>query len=297
MRWIVYLAIILGMMGFAYYYPLPNICDKTVSYTIGSIDSRFNLTRMQVLENIKEAERYWETATGQDLFTYNPTAEKPITIQMVYDERQAIASEVNTEKSAVNQDKSTLQSRIDDFKTRSDELDKKVQSFNDKVSNWNKSSTQTEEEYGKLVAEQTELEQLTKQISAEARTLQLTTNDINTKIEQLNGNITTLQTVVKSKPEEGLFESASKTISIYYNNSQQELIHTIEHELGHGLGLDHLSNPLSIMYVQSNDTLIPTTDDVHAVSLICKKETFIDRIKTKRWKQTVRTVLNDIMYK
>lgn len=295
MRWIVYLLVIVGMVCFAYYYPLPNICDKPLAYTIGNIDARFNLTKEQVLADIQEAEQYWESSTGMNLFVYNPSDEKPITIQMVYDERQAIASEVNTEKTAVNQDKSTLQSRIDDFKRRSDELDKKVQAFNEKVSNWNKSSSQTEQDYNALVNEQSELEQVTRQINAEARTLQQTTDVVNTKIDQLNGNITTLQTVVKAKPEEGLYETASKTISIYYNNSRTELIHTIEHELGHGLGIDHLPNPEAIMYVQSNDTLVPTFDDIRAVSIACRKETIIDRIKTKRWTQTVRTLLNGIL--
>ncbi len=295
MKWIAYLVVILGMLGFAYYYPLPNICDKAVSYTIGNIDSRFNLTKAQVLEHIQEAERYWESATSQDLFTYDPAADKPVTIQMVYDERQAIASQINTEKQDVNQDKSSLQSRVDSFKSRSNELDNRVQAFNKKVSNWNKSSSQTEEDYSKLVNEQSELEQLAKQLNAEAKTLQLSTNDVNTKIDELNGNITTLKTIVKTKPEEGLYESASRMISIYYNNSKQELIHTIEHELGHSIGVDHISNPLAIMYVQTNETLVPTADDLRAVNLVCKKETVIDRIRTKRWTQTVRTLLNGIM--
>ena len=64
------------------------------------------------------------------------------------------------------------------------------------------------------MAEQAELEQQTKQINAEARTLQQSTNDVNVKIDKLNGNIATLQTVIKSKPEEGLYESAS-TQSLY----------------------------------------------------------------------------------
>lgn len=297
MKWFGYLVLTLGIIGFSYFYELPNICDKPVSYNLGGVDSRFNLTRQQVLEDIKDAERYWENAMGKNLFEYNPTAEKSVLIQMVYDERQAISAQVNSEQDDVTKDKTTLQSRVSDFNRRSAELEQRVSNFNSKISEWNRNSSQTEEEYNKLVAEQAELEQQTKQINAEARTLQQSTNDVNIKIDKLNGNISTLQTVVKAKPEEGLYESASKTISIYYNNSRNELIHTIEHELGHSIGLDHIANPLAIMYVQTNDTLEPTEDDLKALNLICKKETVVDRVKTGRLNQAVTKIFSAIMRK
>ena len=268
-----------------------------MSYKIGTIDSRFNLTQTQVLSNIREAEQYWEQASGIDLFNYAPSAKEAVLIQMIYDERQAISEQVNSEQVNVAQDKTTLQARVNDFNIRSKALENRVSAFNKVISDWNKNPSQTEDEYKKLVAEQAELEQQTKQINAEARTLQRSTNDVNIKIDKLNGNISTLQTVVKAKPEEGLYESASKTISIYYNNSHRELVHTIEHELGHSLGLNHISNPLAIMYVQTNDTLEPTTDDLQALKLVCKKETIIDRIKSGKLKQTVTRLVNGLMQK
>ncbi len=295
MKWFGYLAFALAIVGFSYFYELPNVCDKAISYTIGGIDSRFNLTKSQVLEHIQEAESYWEKASGKNLFVYNPSAEKAVLIQMLYDERQEISTQVNSEQIDVSQYKTSLQARVSDFNRRSDQLEQKVSAFNNKISEWNKNSSQSEEEYNKLVAEQAELEQQTKEINAEARTLQQSTNDVNVKIDKLNGNIATLQTVVKAKPEEGLYESASNTISIYYNNSRRELIHTIEHELGHSLGLNHLPNPLAIMYVQTNETLEPTIDDLRALNLICKKETVLDRVKSKKWQQTVTKRLNGIM--
>lgn len=297
MKWIVYFALTLGVFGFSYFYELPNICDEAVSYRIGEIDSRFNLTQTQVLGHIREAEQYWEEASGKDLFNYAPSAKNSVLIQMLYDERQEISTQINSEQVDVNQDKFTLQAKVNDFNRRSDALEQKLSIFNQKISEWNKNTSQTEDEYKKLVAEQAELEQQTKQINAEARTLQQSTNDVNIKIDKLNDNITTLQTVVKTKPEEGLYESASNTVSIYYNNSRRELVHTIEHELGHSLGLNHISNPLAIMYVQTNETLEPTTDDLRAMNLVCKKETILDRVKTKKWQVTVTNLIDGIMQK
>jgi len=297
MKWFVYLALALGAFGFSYFYELPNVCDKPISYKIGGVDTRFNLTREQVLSTIQEAESYWENATGKNLFNYNPSAKNSVLIQMVYDERQAISTQVNSEQTDVTQNKTSLQARVSDFNRRSGELEQKISAFNSKISEWNKNSSQTEDEYKKLVGEQAELEQRTKQINAEAKTLQQSTNDVNIKIDKLNGDIATLQTVVKAKPEAGLYESASKTIYIYYNNTHRELVHTIEHELGHSLGLDHISNPLAIMYVQTNDTLVPTADDLRAVNLVCKRETVLDRLKAVKWEQTVKRLFNAIIPK
>lgn len=291
MKWLVALFSILALLLISLLYKFPNICDKPLSYSIGSIDNRFKLTHEQVRQDVKEAETNWETASGQDLFIYDPTADSPVIIQMVYDERQAIAAKVDSGKNYVEQDKTSLQSVVKDFNRRSNELEKKVEEFNLKVLDQNKDNSLSEEEYKKLVEEQTELAQKTKQINAEARTLQERVSNVNVKIDQLNGDISTLQTVVKARPEVGLYETATKTISIYYNTSRRELIHTIEHELGHSIGIGHVADPLAIMYVLTHDSVLLTSDDLHALSVVCKKETLIDIIKSGKWKWPIAKLL------
>jgi len=295
MKRLIYLAIILCTFAFAYYYELPSICDKPIPYTIGNIDPEFNLDQEQVLSNIKEAETYWEIAVEKNLFEYAPTAKKPVLIEMIYDERQAIAAKVNAQQTDVSGFRDSLQTLVGNFNKRSEELEQRVSSLNNKISEWNKSDAKTENEYKALVAEQSELEQRKKQMDAEAKTLKQNTKDINLKIDKLNGNILTFQTIVKEKPEEGLYDSSSKTITIYYNNTHRELIHTIEHELGHSLGLNHLSNPLAIMYSQTNGTVEPTADDLSAVARICKKETLVDKVIAIKWDQTVKKLLSGII--
>jgi len=295
MRWLVYLVFFIAIGIFATSYQLPNICDKPLPYTVGFIDSRFQLTKDEVVDSIQKAEHAWEQAAGMNLFEYTPNAITPITVQMVYDERQAVTSQVTAERTGVDQEKTSLQQKIADFNARSSALDAKVSAFNQKVRDWNRQHDQTEEQYNKLVEEQTALQQESNALNTEAQQLQLNTNSVNGRIDQLNSNINTLQTIVKSKPEEGLYESATKTISIYYHIDKNELVHTIAHELGHAIGIDHLSNPDAIMYVQVNKTLTPTTDDLRALSVVCRKETPLQRLQNKDWQQRMLRLFRGIL--
>ncbi len=295
MRWFMYLLFFVGMAGYAVFYQLPNICDNPISYQIGTVDARFNLTKDDVLDRIEEAEKHWEDSSNRDLFVYKPGAENAVTIRMIYDERQNYQSQVNSEKEGVDKQKESLQPRIEDFNRRSDELQKKVMAFNQKIMEWNKRDDQTESEYQQLVNEQSSLDAEGQVMNDEARSLQQNTRDYNLKVDELNSTIGSLQEVVQSKPEEGLYEGAKNLITIFYHNGRDELVHTIEHELGHALGLEHILNPDAVMYAKTNQTTIPTTDDLQALTKVCQKETPLERMRSKKWQSAIKHRLDAIM--
>src|SRR5688500_18402071 len=68
-------------------------CDDTIEYKLGSVDARFNLNRNEALKDIQDSTKIWEDVKGKDLFAYNPEAK--LTVNFIYDERQALSSKIN----------------------------------------------------------------------------------------------------------------------------------------------------------------------------------------------------------
>jgi hypothetical protein len=50
-------------------------CQRPITYSIASIDSRFGLTKAELLNDIKKAENIWESPTNKQLFEYSPTGD------------------------------------------------------------------------------------------------------------------------------------------------------------------------------------------------------------------------------
>ena len=63
------------------------VCKPQVlEYSIGDIDSRFNLTTDEILVALKNGEGVWESLLGYEVLRYNP--ESDFKINFVFDERQ-----------------------------------------------------------------------------------------------------------------------------------------------------------------------------------------------------------------
>ena len=63
-------------------------CATPVTYSIGSIDTRFGISKKTLVTELKDAEAIWERASGTDLFGYEESG-GDVTVSLVYDERQA----------------------------------------------------------------------------------------------------------------------------------------------------------------------------------------------------------------
>lgn len=261
-----------------YYY---SPCDTPITYSIGTIDSGFNTTSEELLEDSKIAASIWNKALNKNLLEYDPSAS--FTINMVYDNRQELTSKINDLSEDLKQKQSKIDPKIEDYKVRKLEFEKKVQSLNADISYWNSQGGAPKEEYDKLIARQEELKKEADALTAEAEFLGQETSDYNSSARYLNSTIDDYQGILVTKPEEGLYEQDGKDrkISIYIDVSHDEFLHTLTHEFGHSLGLDHNINPESVMYPQTSDVLTPSNEEIKELESICKRRTTIEVVATR----------------
>ena len=98
---------------------------------------------------------------------------------------------------------------------------------------------------------------------------------LNKLVATLNLHTATYNTVGASTGKEFnegeyLSNVGGTSINIYQFNDTNQLVRVLAHELGHTLGIDHLSNPKAIMYYLNeggNEKL--TADDLVALKKMC----------------------------
>lgn len=244
-------------------------CDTPIKYSIGEIDSRFNLTNSELLKRSQAAADIWKNAYGKTLFVYDPTS--PFTINAVYDERQELSTEANTLDEKLKTENEQLSQTAAAFKERVRLYRDKQAELNADIRYWNERGGAPEDEYNSLQKRQKELEAEAQELQAEAESLNQSSSEFNSQAQVFSETLNKFNEVLKVKPEGGLFtqNGEEKRITIYFNNSENEFTYTLAHEMGHALGLPHNSNPQSIMYPNISLILTPSTQDLNDLATVC----------------------------
>lgn len=244
-------------------------CDVTTGYKIGTVDSRFNLTAEQLQSDINGATEVWGQVYGKELFAPNSTAK--LTINLIFDERQGLSNQIGALENTLKSKQNDLGPEIAAYQQKIAAFQKKVADLNDQINYWNSKGGAPKDEYDKLIAQQQALKSEGDSLNAEAKRLNQSTNDFNLQVNNLNSQINQFNDTLTSKPEEGLYNPNTDTIDIYFDVDKNELIHTLAHELGHSLGMQHVENPQSIMYFRSNRIIHASEDDKAELARVCAK--------------------------
>lgn len=251
-----------------YYSP----CNTPVLYKIGQVDPQFNLTTQQFTYNVQEAAGIWNSAENKSLLLYNPRA--ALTVNLIFDGRQQVSSQISNLNSQLQNEKNAIDPKIAQYNQLSQQFQTQLDQFKSQADYWNKKGGAPPDVYQQLVAEQKSLQDQANTLNELAKELNLSTSQYNSNITQLNNTIQSYNLDLQFKPEEGIYDPKTDSITIYFNNSHAELIHTLAHELGHAIGLQHNSNQRSIMYYQTSQTIIPTDDDITALQTVCQEQPF-----------------------
>lgn len=294
MGWLLNLFLIFAGLIFINTYQAPTVCENPIAYKIGIIDSRFKMTRQDLLTDLEEGESAWEKSTNHELFHYRPSDPDALVVRMVYDDRQQHSTDVSEFQNKVQSDKQGLEPKLQEYENHVRDFERRLDEFNKKIDSFNQRHDITEEEYNQLIAEQNALKQEAENLNATARELNRTTEEYNLEVGKLGEKIQEFKQVIEAKPEQGLYDGPNNTITLYFHTDRSELIHTIEHELGHALGIDHLSNLDAVMFAKTNKTIVPTQDDIAEVERLCERKTLYENLQKVDWKKRLDSLLYNV---
>ncbi len=255
-------------------------CDEPIGFSLGGLDPKFNIDMQTFKNDVLAAAEIWNTAYGKTLFVHDPTAE--LDIHLVFDERQRLLSTLNNADSQISTASQDFEAQILAYEAQVVTLNAKIQALNAEIAEWNKKGGAPEDVYEKIIADQNRLRAEIARVDNEAAILAQTQSQLNEKIIGYNYTVDEFNTTLATKPEEGLYTSADEKIEIYFYDTRDRFVHTVAHELGHALGLDHVSNTQAIMHPTTSDALALSDEDFAALTARCaeinKVEFFYDAL-------------------
>lgn len=289
--------------GGYFYYIAQAVCPVPLSYRIGDLDERFNLSEEEARLAVATAEGVWEDATGRNLFTYDPDAD--FTINFVFDERQALSDAEQDFKNQLDRTEGQNEQIAAEYEALVAEYnelkaaytsaaavyERKLEDYNDTVSKYNAAGGAPKDAYEKLENTKDELDQerraLNKQ-TAQLNDLVAEINQVGDKgnqvIETYNEGVATYNQTFGQPREFTQGDYQGDHINIYTFSDRAELELVLTHELGHALHLGHVEGSTSIMYYLIGDQsreLTPTESDLAEFTHVCGSGagSFLERLK------------------
>lgn len=272
-------------------------CNEPFTYSIGHIDNRFGLNKSEVADAMKNAAQLWSDALGTTVAISSENS--MITVNFVYDNRQQnvdgemrFRERINSEQTLLTQMQRAFDQKRDRFEQRSAayvQLAEQTTTELNRLNEWVRSKNETggfsENDVTVFEERKRSVESMQQRVLNERRELDRIALEINRELEQLNRRVEESNRLIdeynKAYSGESRFTKATfqrigtgGVITVNTFMSKNELTLILAHELGHALGLNHVSNPKSIMYSRMGEQerfpiLQPTAEDLKALRALC----------------------------
>jgi len=274
-------------------------CTEPLSYTIGEIDPRFGIDRDGVKQRMETAAEVWSGAMERPMAVHKPGDDADVTVHFVYDERQELVDgelrfreRIKTEQSLLDQMQKEHKQERGEFERRSQEYVQFAERTTEKLDELNEWVKETNEAGGFMPEDvetfderKSDVEQRQQRVLDERRALDELAAEINREQERINKKIEENNDRIDEYNEEfagstrftkATFQRIGSGGVIRVNQfmTRREISLLLAHELGHAFGLDHVSNPRSIMHSQMGGqqyypTLELTREDKAAIQNLC----------------------------
>ncbi len=265
-------------------------CSAPIPYTVGTIDPRFSLTKDEVVAHLADAAKLWNDAAGKPLLVYAPSDPGAMPVNFVYDARQqtvSLGQQIDTTEASQNAERDAILRAEQQYAAAQKSYADAVAAFNQKsaafaaeVKQENANGGANPDTYARLTsekndlkAEQQALEDQGTKLDAQAAALKTRINTYNASVKSINQVVNAFNSTAGGDFEEGQYvrdASGTRHIDIYAYKDEAELLHSLAHEFGHSLGLDHNNNPVSIMFPYNKSSATLSPDDLAALAAACK---------------------------
>jgi hypothetical protein len=265
-------------------------CASAIRYRIGTVDSRFGISREEFQRAVEDAGKIWEN--DQKLFQYDPKAGLPV--NLIYDTRQEMTQRVMAARTSIQarlkeadqiHDKLALlqediQALNGPYSERLAAYERARDSYNQVVRNMNLAGGAGESELRMLTRDRQSLNEQQKLLEVKRQTLNRATDTFNDLAKKHNALLTLANAQASAmnassggvKFEEGRYikEGNREWIDIFQFENKVSLLVILAHELGHALGMKHNENASSVMSsLIHTDHFALTAEDEKGLKAVC----------------------------
>lgn len=261
-----------------YLYFLLTPCKLPITYSLGNVDNRLNISTDDAKAAAISAENKWEKAVGKDIFRYDENSK--LKIDFIYSPEQKEINDINDQikkLAIVDVDALDINTQFEklfsDLNADYTKYETALDKYTADSDKWQKAGSFANSTYIQLLKDKETLDAWRAQYEAKRIAIQKSQDLVNRKIEIQNkyadstkkdSNLTDGQ-FISGQNRKGLTNS---TIQIFAFDGRSGLIALLTHEMGHEFTRLHAKNEESIMYptLNTKQTGDLTSEDI---SLFC----------------------------